>query len=453
MANLFNWSKNSQGRFISSFLDWDGLDRYAKVDLLDIYYNNNALYEQDAVSAYWYDEWLEPIKPYRNPVHRSVEFFATKLCQGTPKIVVNNSNIQVEESIRKFLKWSNFDGTKRVLLRKDALHGNVFTKVSSNGMTVSQEYIDIQTVTSFSQDKDGTITEIRIDVPQADRKTYTEYWTLDNGGYVSTWLHMGTNDTKLESLGTPDASHFLTDFGIAFIPIVLTKFTDTGDQWGKSCVEHAIVKIDEVNRKHTRMSELLFQYNKPIYGVTNNSRDTTGRPLPIKKITAGNVNANKSDDNLFIYVEGADIKSLIPDLKWAEVLSIVKSDEEELEKDLPELRYYSVKDNQLSGVALQTLLAGALDRAKEAQENFNTSQERLNEMALTIGRFYNIFPVSIGSYEHGDFNHNISFDEIIPLSSQAEKATTLASLGNVDMPLNDKMRLAGYGEDEMVKTP
>lgn len=446
MTSLFNWSKNSQGRYISSFLDWDNLDRYARIDLLDTYYSNNSLYDAESQSAYWYDEWLEPLKPYRNPTHRSVEFFATKLCQGTPKITVNSGNTEVEASIRQFLKWSNFDGTKRILLRKDALHGNLFVKVVSNGITVSQEYLDIQTVTSFSQDKDGTITEIRIDVPQGINKTYTEFWTLDNGGYVSIWVHGGSKDTPLTALGTPKEFHFLTEFGINFIPIVLTKFTDIGEHWGKSCIEHAVVKIDEVNRKHTRMSELLFQYNKPIFGVVNQGRDANGRPLPVKKITSSNVNNNKSDDNLFIYVEGADIKSLIPDLKWNEVLSIVKSDEEELEKDLPELRYYSVKDNQISGIALQTLLAAALDRAKEAQENFNTGQERLNEMALTIGRFYNIFPSSIGS----DFTHNITFSEIIPLSSQQDKATVLAQLNNMqEMSLEMKMKLAGYTADEI----
>jgi hypothetical protein len=445
---IFNWNKNSQGRFISSFLEWDNLDIYAQTDLLETYYSNNMLYNKDAVSAYWFNAWLEPIKPYRNPTNRSVEFYASKLCQGTPKITVVNGNREVEQSIRKFLKWSNFDGTKRTMLRKDALHGNLFVKVSSNGEEVTQEYIDMKHVTMFCQESDGEITEIRIDVPQEKNKTYTEYWTLD-GAYMATWLHGGDKGTSLAGLGTPDVQHSLSEFGIDFLPFVLTKFKDTGKKYGKSCIDHAIVKIDEVNRKHTRMSELLFQYNKPVFGVVNQSRDNSGRPLPIKKITSSNVNQNKSDDNLFLYVEGADIKSLIPDLKWMEVLAILQSDEEELERDLPELRYYSIKDSVRSGVALQTLLAGALDRAKEAQENFNTNQERLNEMALTIGKFYNIFPSSIGSYENGDFEHNISFDEIIPIATQQDKATTLSLLAGVVLPVPVKMKMAGYSQDEI----
>jgi hypothetical protein len=450
MANLFNWSKNSQGRYISSFLDWERLDIYAKLDLLDKYYGNNSLYSAETQAAYWYDEWLEPLKPFRNPTNRSVEFFATKLCQGTPKITVNSGNTEIEASIRQFMKWSNFDGAKRIWLRKDALHGNLFSKVVSDGETVWQEYIESRYVTNFKQDNRGVILEIRIDIPITNNRTYTEYWTAGDG-YMAIWEHGGNRNTKLESLGTPKEVHFLSEFGIDFIPIVLTKFKDVGDLWGKSCIDHAIVKIDEVNRKHSRMSELLFQYNKPIFGVVNDGRDATGRPLPIKRITSSNVNDNKSDDNLFIYVEGADIKSLIPDLKWAEVLAIVKADEEELEKDLPELRYYSVKDNQLSGIALQTLLAGALDRAKEAQENFNTGQERLNQMALTIGRHYNIFPASIGSYERGDFEHNITFDEIIPLLSQQDKANTLAQLNTVDgLTLEARLKFAGYSADEML---
>ena len=34
-----------------------------------------------------------------------------------------------------------------------------------------------------------------------------------------------------------------------------------------------------------------------------------------------------------------------------------------IKQDLPELKYYDLKENELSGIAMRTLLAGALDRA------------------------------------------------------------------------------------------
>lgn len=447
--SFLNWNKDTSGRYISSFLDWGALSQHQRFELLDLYYNNNNLYEKEAMQAYWFDEWLEPIKPYRNPTHRSVEFFASKLCQGTPKISVTSKNAQVEQAIQQFLDWSDFNGNKRVMLRKDSLQGNLFVKIYFDGEKVYQEALETEYVTDFKEDSRGFLTEIRIDIPIENNMTYTEYWDAVDG-YMAIWEHhLGTN-AKLEQLGDAKEYHFLSEFGVDFIPIVHTKFNGTGSKWGKSCVEHAIVKIDEVNRKHTRMSELLFQYNKPIFGVTSNSRDDSGRPLPIKRLTAKNIDANKDDTNLFMYVEGADIKSLIPDLHWADVLAILKSDEEELEKDLPELRYFTLTENQASGIALQTLLAGAIDRAKEAQENFNNAQERANEMALTMGKFFGVFPSSIGSYEKGDFKHSISFNEIIPSSTTADKATTLAQLANApEMSLAAKMALSGYSQDEI----
>lgn len=439
---MFNWTKNSQGRFATSFLNWNGLTRKEKIALLNTYYDNNALYEKDSFAAYYQDEWLESMKPYRNPTHRSVEFFANRLLQGSPKITANNPAIA--DAIGQFLDWSNFEGVKREMLRKDALQGNLFIKINFDGQRVYEEALDIETITDFEEDSRGVLTSIRLDVPIDDNKIWTEYWTLADG-YMAIWIRPNIRqEAELNQLGDPDEFHFLEELGGPFIPILHVKFSSMSDKWGKSCVEHAIIKIDEVNRKHTRMSELLFQYNKPIFGVVSSGRDENGRPYPVKRITNSNVDANKDETNLFIYVEGSDIKSLIPDLKWAEVLSILKSDEDELEKDLPELKYYTLKDTQTSGVALRTLLAGALDRAREAEDNFINAQERANEMALTIGQFYGVFS-NLGD----DFTHVMDFDPIIVTSTQAEKATTLASLAALDMPIRGKMSLAGYSEDEI----
>jgi hypothetical protein len=440
---FFNQSKNSQGRYVSSFLRWNSLTRREKITLLNEYYDNNGLYEKDAYNAYYFDEWLEAIKPYRNPTHRSVEFFAARLLQGSPKITAKNENVRA--SIQQFLGWSNFDGVKRAMLRKDALQGNLFIKVLFDGEKIYQDALEIETVTDFEENAQGILTRIRLDVPIEDNKIWTEYWDAQDG-YMAVWIHSNhSTDNKLENLGDPVEFHTLQELGGDFIPIVHIKFNSLGDKWGKSCIEHAIVKIDEVNRKHTRMSELLFQYNKPIFGVVSSGRDENGRPYPVKRITRSNVDANKDETNLFLYVEGADIKSLIPDLNWAEVLSILKSDEDELEKDLPELKYYTLKENQTSGIALRTLLVGALDRAKEAEENFIQGQERANLMALEMGRFYGLFPNG-----GDDFAHSISFEPIIPNQSPTEKATALSTLSAVEgLTLEAKLKLAGYSQDEL----
>lgn len=447
--SIFNRPKNSQGRFLSIFNgDWDEIPQSEKFRRLELYYSNNSLYDENSFASYYHNEWMEAMKPFRNPTNRSVEFYVSKLCQGSPKI--NTENTSVQDAIAQYLAWSNFDVVKRVMLRKDALLGNLFIKTVFDGEKVYQEHVDPKNVTWFDADSRGFLTEIRIDAPMDNNMWHTEYWVAGRDGYVAVWEGRHTPDTDIKALGSPMFTAFLRQFGIDFIPITHAKFKDTGDLWGMSCIEHAILKIDEVNRKHTRMSQLLFQYNKPIYGVTSSGRDANGRPFPVKRITRSNVDANMDDTNMFIYVEGSDIKSLIPDLNWSDVLSILKSDEEELQQDLPELRYYTIREQELSGVAIRTLLAGALDRAKEAQESFNSAQEHSNEIALTMGKFLGVFPKLNGTYENGDFKHTVEFAEIIPSVSQNDKATSLVALKDIDfLSPEAKLSAAGYSAEEI----
>jgi hypothetical protein len=121
---------------------------------------------------------------------------------------------------------------------------------------------------------------------------------------------------------------------------------------------------------------------------------------------------------------------------------------EELEQDLPELKYYSLKDSDLSGKAISLLLAGAVDRANEARENLLGGLKRLDEMALTIGRFWNLFPSNIGTFENGDFDHEITVDELFS-DDLNDRATTLKSLVESGVPLLFAMEQVGFTEEEI----
>lgn len=444
---MFNFARNSQGRFVSIFESRWGISPQEHMEALEVAYDNNLLYEGQSFDAYWMDEWFEPLKPLRTPVNRSVEFFASKLCMGTPKIMVANKSQTVLDGINQVLKWSNFNGNKRPMLRKLSLHGNLFLKVNFDGEKVYLDMIDGKTVTDFELDSRGFLLWIRIDIAIEGNKTYTEYWTQEDG-YMAIWEHRLGKNAKLEQLGTPKEFHFLEEFGVDFIPIVVSKFRDVGKKWGASCVDHALVKIDEVNRQATNLAEQVFMHKS--YLIVETGRDNDGIALPAPDFpTITDEEAKKIGKVVIVKVSGANARWAVPNNAWSEFLSILKANEEELQQDLPELRYYTLRENELSGIAMRTLLAGALDRAKEAQENFSTAFGRAIAMALTMGRFFGVFPSSIGSFDKGDFEFSMTFEEIIPINTQSEKVQALASLANVDMPLQMKMALCGFAPEEI----
>ena len=194
---------------------------------------------------------------------------------------------------------------------------------------------------------------------------------------------------------------------------------------------------------------MLYRYNKPTFVVTANAVDKNNRPLPAPVIK-GKVSSEENDLDILskeiVYLPGmSNLESLIPAINYGDALSVIKSMEEELEKDLPELRFNSLSDSTASGKALRTILTSAIDRANECKSNFTDGIKRLNEMALSIGSYMGLF-VGIGTYENGDFEHEISMGDIFPVDAD-ERAATLKTLTESGVPLGVAMKMAGYEEE------
>lgn len=449
---LFNWTRNSGGRFASTFFDRNKQSPQDRMRMMDVYYDNNDLYEKEAVTAFWFEEWLEVMKPLRTPVHRSVEFFASKMCQGLPKVEVLNKNPQTLEAIQKILADSNFNGKKSSYLRKNALYGNTFFKANFDGEKMYISKLDAKTVTDFEEDERGYLKWIRIDVPLDDGRTYTEYWTVEEGeGYVAIWYHRMGASASLESLGDATESYFLYEFGTTYIPIIHSKFVDNDEKWGKNCVDHVMTKVDEVNREFSNLADLMFQANP--YWVVTTGVDKDGIALPVPDFEELSEDEQKKlgrSKFKVLRAGGATAQLSIPDFAWGEFLAIVKDSVEEIEKDLPELKYYTLKESELSGVAIRTLLAGAIDRAKEAEDNFVEALKKIIKICLSMGKFYGLFAAMIGEFEDDDFEMSIQFEEIIPSLSKSDKITALGGLKDIaEMSLQTKMTLAGFSAEEI----
>jgi hypothetical protein len=438
--------------------------------MLDAYYFNNALYESVNVALNEEGIWMEGMHPLRNPANRAVEFHVSHLWPGslTDGLPIVAKTQKVYDAIHQVWKWSNFENQKQLGARQFSQLGNMFIKVATKSENkkvakVVQSFLKPQHVTKFELDKYGFLVYVRIDVPstrkvngKTESYTHTEIWDKEEQSYKA-YQHKYGQGASVENLGTPTDAKKFSDFGIDFIPIVHAKFRDTGDDRGDGVFVHALDKIDEANRMATRLHNILFRYNKPLEVVTAGGNDASGKPLPPPTIVDGNGDVvqpgdeySRSDDDLWTLPGSADVKQLVPQLAYADALSILNAQMQELEDDLPEMAYYRIRDKgELSGRAVRLMLSGAIDRALEARGNGEAAIIRANEIALTLGSKNKLEGFQdLGTYESGAFEHSIAKREIMPLS-ETERGEAIQADVNSGIPLPYSMRQHGYTDAQI----
>lgn len=436
-------------------------------EMLEEYYLNNGLY--DLVNAALHENaiWTPGMKPLRNPAHRAVEFYVSKLWPGPLEraLPIVTKNKKIVEPIEKIWKWSNWANQKQVAARWISNFGDLFVKVAqkSENNEVTRVYLDPlkpKYVTDLDLDERGFITYIRIDVPTEDQM-HTEVWSKTQGGY-RLWKHNRSIETPLDQLGTPTDQKGFDDLGFDFIPIVHAKFQDIGETRGIGCFVHALDKIDEANRQATRLHQILYRYNKPTNAISANAMDASGKPLPPPTIAGRNESNSKDgvvqtgDDDLFTLPGMAKLEQMVPNIQYGAALEILNAQMDEISNDLPEILYYELKDKgDLSNVALKTLLGPAIDKVIEARGNAEPALVRAHQMALTIAQLHGLEGFKdLGSFDGGEFDHSFAERDVIPMSAK-EKADTIKAQTDSGIPFVSALKLNGFTEDtvkEMTET-
>jgi len=465
------FSRLAEGR-LSTPADW-----YA---VLERYYDNNGLYDALAQLLRVNGLWMQGMKPLRNPANRAVEFHVSHLWPGAlPRAMpISAKKPGVVNAIAQVWDWSNWGNEKQLAARKFANLGDLFLKVPThrgvNG-EVSQVFLQVLEATNvidFRKDARGFLTYIRIDTFQmretkegSEQIVRTEIWNKAEDRY-RIYEHTKAKGTPIKQLGDATIDKPIQEsFGFDFIPIVHAKFRDLGEARGGNCYVHALDKIDEANMMATRLHQILFRYNKPTTVVMANSEDSSGRPLPAPTVMDRDNNSEEEgpikqgDEDVWELPGYSKLEHLVPNLQYADALSILNGQVQELENDLPEILYYELKEKgELSGKALQTMLSGAVDRALEARGNAETALIRAQQMALTIGQLRELegFDASvIGTFENGDFIHSFLERDVIPLSKQDQSAGIKA---DVDAGMSTPFAMKRYGFsqeeiDEVLKSP
>jgi len=432
-------------------------------DMLEEYYMNNGLYDLVSQALFENAIWTPGMKPLRNPAHRAVEFYVSKLWPGPLEraLPIVTKNKKLLDAIARIWDWSNWASQKQVAARWLSNFGDLFVKVAekSENNAVTRVYLDPikpKYVTDLDLDERGFITYIRIDVPTED-EMHTEVWSKARGGY-RLFKHNRTIDTPISQLGNPTDSKSFDELGFDFIPIVHAKFQDIGETRGVGCFVHALDKIDEANRQATRLHQILFRYNKPTHAVTANAMDASGKPLPPPTLTG--LNGSSADGDNPKVVTGDDevwelpgmskLEQMVPNVQYDAALNILNAQMDELTDDLPEILYYDLKDKgELSNVALKTLLGPAIDKVLEARGNAEAALIRADQMALSIAGVHKLNGFEgLGNFENGDLIHTFAERDVIPMSAK-EKAETIQAETSAGMPLIFSMKQHGFSEEQI----
>lgn len=438
-------------------------------EVLRAYYENNGLYDQLQLGLREGGIRSEARKPLRNPAHRAVEFYASKLWPGAlpDALPIEAEDEALAPAIQQVWEWSNWGARKQVAARWLAIYGDLFIKVTgrADNSRVFFQLIEPQHVTDMTVDERGFITSCRIDIPIAGTAAddagawSTEYWDKER---YRLWRHRLTPQDPIGRLGAAVEDRALAEFGIDFVPIVHVKHQDTGGDRGAGCFTHAIDKIDEANRMATRLHQMMFRYNRPLMAVSANATDSQGRPLPAPQFAGpggtvtGDLNVN---DDTMLHLPGlSKAEFLVPQLNFGAFLDTIRAHMEELEEDMPELRYYRESQSaNSSGIALRVRLSGAVDRLLEARGNAEQGLIRADQMALTIGKNNRLplFTDIAGDYASGGFVHRFTGRPVIPLTeteeaaAQASQASTLVVKRELGISQRQALREMGYDDQRV----
>lgn len=433
---------------------------------LRAYVLSNGLYDVLRATLTGLGAPKESLRPLRNPAYRVVSFYSAKLWPGTlpTALPIETDNERIIPAIEQLWQWSNWNSEKQSVSRSFPMYGDLFLKVAtrSEGERVSRVYLqnlEPQTVTDFSTDERGYLTYVRIDVPQVKRDqdgktkayTLTEVWDKAPMTFRR-WEHEKGAHADLGQLGTPVAEQPFGAFGIDFIPVVWQPFIHIGDERGMAAITPAIDKIDEANRQATRLHQMLFRYNKPIWAASAGGMDASGRPLPPPRLggsdgTALELSDDPATDDVVRLPGTTALNALVPTLNYDSALNVLRDMMAEIRRDLPEMTYSELQERtDLSGVAIRYLMEAAVDRLIEARGNAEAALIRAQQMALTIGQATGLFS-GLGSYEAGDFAHTFTERPVLTLA-ELERSQIVQAYVGATVPLTTATRRVGWSETE-----
>ena len=419
-------------RLFSTMASWrrdtgEDATRRTIAEMLEAYYLNNGLYLELARLLTDAGENPESMKAMRNPMPSAVEFYADLAIPGQlpDALPIETKNDKIIEPIHQVWEWSNWSQKKQVAARELPMTGNLFLRVSDNHTDVAKAdkvfiaVVKSKHVSSFSVDPQGLVTNIRIEIGKMidghSDGIHTEIW--DEIGQ-SIWLHRKGLNASIEKLGTPDEQTTLSAMSLDAIPYVHASFIDLGDDEGLSVIWVALEKINEVNRKATRLSEMMYRWQKPLWLLTREEGSDGQALAPIGMGDSDNV-VKMGDESFLSLPSGGGLDLMVPKIDHAAYVAQILADLDEIKRDIPEMMWYEIAtENNLSGRALFYKMAPARVRLLQMRGTIEAALAQADIMALKLGQGLSIFS-DLGE----DFEHSFQKRGVLPVANEDKVAT------------------------------
>jgi hypothetical protein len=380
---------------------------------------------------------FQAIKSLRNPINRVAEVYAANTLEhDLVEHVIPDKDNPVNVELLKPLITKVWKGAewKEEARRAYPVHGELWLKVASSEdkERVYPQIINPRHVIEFDKDERGFLTYLRIDIPR-DRRTedneieeylYVEVWDKESST-LQIWededASPGTDVDDLKGLIrtvslTEEQGTSERFTGYDFIPVVHIPFRKVlGKKRGMPPYEHVITNVDRLNELVTRMHSMMFPDTVWVLGRTGPEGEPLA-PIQLEGLDAEAALTEAEQQNIKVITvnneriirlpANASFEPKIPSLDFAGHGQAINDEVAEIERELPELAYYRIRELELSGYAIELTLKDLIDRVREARSNLERGLVRFNQMALTIGRVIGLEDFSgVGDFKAGALDH------------------------------------------------
>lgn len=403
-------------------------DPRQKYSVLRLYRDNRVYRElSNALRALKVPQSFGAIRGLENPANQAVSYHVIHICPGSLEEALPLA-LPPEDALRqaaeRIFRWSWLDNQKDVLVETAATLGDAFIRSWSSETQAAIEARDPDDITEFSEDSQGNIVYIRLDVETADEDGqtiyYTEAWSKEDNAFAQWWHKIGLGADYVQ-LGEPSVENQITDFGYDFVPYVRFPFKGGTRRSTRSqgVFEIFLEAIDQNNRDMTVIRDRYFRHGKPLW------QSVTGLPKPAEYDLAlqedaqgsGTGDTHPENPDQGSYPDGEDfvrnpkdtrLESLVPSIDYGAGISLIEDGRRALERDISELRFFREDEGgDRSGAALDRLQAPAMHRAASARGNFQAAILKSVKMCLSMAQVRGLQGFEsgvIGTYEGGQFD-------------------------------------------------
>ncbi len=431
-------------------LKWDlpavRMGRYA---IFEAFYNNTAYLNPNVLLQIQANrpKLYKSVRGIYNPTNRFVSLTQSNIYGGAldmqgriaGAIPIEQADKTLLDAIIQTWKWSNWQTNKSIYVQTGAKFGDVLLKVVDDTFKqrVRMEVLDPRKVVDLVTDEVGDITYV-----------YIEYERLDDNGKAYTYGEEITPET-FKTFKDNQPHPYYTDASgkemaewdneYGFVPMALCQYSPTGHTWGQNGYYAALDKISEVNDQASLLNDQVRKVINPVWAVTGASKGGQEVDFDI----------DRENIPLMYIPKESSIQAVITPIDIASASSNIKDLLAELERDLPELALYRLREQaSVTAPGVKAAYSDAIGRIQEARGQYDGTLVKAQQMAIAIGgyrRYEGFTAYSLDSYENGDLEHFVGNRAVVPDElSLLDKVNVLNGLGGTKKLV---LQALGYPDD------